>query len=431
MAESPTILPGENGAESPPTPLFSSQTPPEVGERMVVVGQMLATSGEALLGSLKSPVRTSSDLIKAAGVNKDIASRFMSALAKRDPMAVAYYMPGVESLRRISRGAKARAGAPAAPVIKTFDQAISAFERFLQDELGGRHALDAVASAWLPEARERFEATSRQMHFRATANLRGIECRVITNASLICPGADADRYDAVQISGLVGLQRLRPTVPLKLATFEHRDDTAGRPTMTIDGRPIPADGSMEEYLPQFSTRDASCVRVLSAGSCSFYQFVDQSLGVGRSNDLIFGQYVQGLFRRWARQPGDIAANMESVEIPAQRLVLDVLVHRDAWPGIEPELMIYNTCTRGTALPYDASRDSDRVDLLDSIRPLGDGVDCCRVTEAPRYLDLLRWSCAQRGWDPGAFRVYRCDTRHPVVGMQYTAAFRLRERPLPA
>src|SRR3569832_1079539 len=78
------------------TPTSLPAPPPEVGERMVVVGKMLATSGEALIGSLRTPVRTSTDLTKAAGVNKDIASRFMSALAKRDPMAVAYYMPGVE-----------------------------------------------------------------------------------------------------------------------------------------------------------------------------------------------------------------------------------------------------------------------------------------------------------------------------------------------
>src|SRR4051812_37771739 len=84
------------------------------GQRAVVVGQILASASEGLLTALRVPVRTSGDLVKAAGINKDIAGRFLTALAKRDPLAVVYYMPGVESLRRLSRGARTRVGDPAA-----------------------------------------------------------------------------------------------------------------------------------------------------------------------------------------------------------------------------------------------------------------------------------------------------------------------------
>ncbi|HYD01393.1 MAG TPA: hypothetical protein VEB22_09225 [Phycisphaerales bacterium] len=393
---------------------------------MVVVGRMLATSGEALLGSLRSPVRTSSDLIKAAGVNKDIASRFLSALSKRDPMAVAYYMPGVESLRRLSRGAKSRSGDALA--IKTFDAAISAFEEFLQDELGGRHALDAMASAWLPEARERFEFASRQMAFRASANLRGLECRTLVNAGLIAPGADADRYDAVALQGLIGIQRLRPAVSLTVATYDRRGDTAGRPNFTIDGRPIAGEELPHELLPAFSRGEPLDLRVVRRGSSAAFQLVGTALGASAAGDSFFGVYSPGLFRRWARFPGDRAAHMEVLEVPTQRLVLDVLLHEDVWPGRDPELLLYETCVRGTASVNEPARNPDRVDMLDTARLIGRGVDCCRVAETPRYLDLLHWTCEQRGWDQSKFRVYRCDARYPVVGVQYTMAFGLPERP---
>src|SRR5262249_50181130 len=126
------------------------------GERVVAVGQELAAASQALLDALATPVRTSGDLVRATGVNKDIAGRFLTALAKRDPLAVVYYMPGVESLRRLSQGARSRIETPAA--VNGFDEAIVAYEELLEDELGGRHALDAMAGAWLPEARERFES---------------------------------------------------------------------------------------------------------------------------------------------------------------------------------------------------------------------------------------------------------------------------------
>ena len=49
-------------------------------------------------------------------------------------------------------------------------------------------------------------------------------------------------------------------------------------------------------------------------------------------------------------------------------------------------------------------------------------------ESPRYMDLLRWTCEQRGWDPSQFRVYRLDSRYPVVGVQYAMAFHLESKP---
>lgn len=408
-----------------PQPGLAEEQSVSACERLVVIGKLLANSSDKLLAALPAQVRTSSDLMKATGVNKDIASRFLSALSKRDPMAVAYYMPGVESLRRLSHGARSAVSNKKA--VEEFDKAVSAFEGFLQDELGGRHALDAMASAWLPEAREKFEFTSRQMAFRSAANLRGLECQVITNTAIVHPGADTDRYDAVQVAGMLGLQRLRPSVPLMLTMFDHRDDTSGLQAQTLDVRPIRGDSDAAEFLPQFGRGKPPRIGVVRKGTASIYQLVDEGLGAEAAGDLFFGQATPGLMRRWGRHAGDIAAVMEAVEIPAQRLVMDVLLHPDVWPGIEPELMHYNTGVRGAALPYDRSRDMDRVDLLDTVRYVGTGVDYCRMGEAPKYVELLRWACQNRGWDPSCFRVYRCDSRYPVVGVQYTMAFKLQER----
>lgn len=414
--EKPSILP-----TIAVTPLLASAAP--AGERVVVVGRMIAAASEAFLEGLRVPIRTVSDLAKATGVNKDIASRFLTALAKRDPLAVVYYMPGVESLRRLSRGARSRAADSAA--VQRFEVAVAAFEELLQDDLGGRHALDAMASAWLPEARERFEAASRQMAFRAAANLRGLECRTLINSALFHPGADPQRYDTVNIQGLIGMQRLRPAVSLTIATYDRMGDTAGRANYTIDGGRISGeDGSPHELLPQFCRGDPLALHVVRRGSYSAFQLVSNALGAGAANDSYFGVYSPAVYRRWARFEGDTAAHSEVLEVPTQRLVLDLLLHPEVWPGVEPELLMYDTCVRGTASTNDRARDADRVDMLDSPRMIGKGIECCRIAESPRYLDVLRWTCEQRGWDPSNFRVYRLDSRYPVVGVQYAMAFHL-------
>ncbi len=404
-------------------PATSPPSETSISERVASVGRLLASAGQSFLSSLPTPVRTSSDLVKAAGVNKDVASRFLMALGKHDPLAVVYYMPGVEGLRRLSRAARP----PAAPA---FDEAIAAFERLLEDDLGGRHALDAIASAWLPEARERFEAASRQMAFRAAANLRGVECQAEITTTIIPPGDNPERFDAVSVSAIMGVRRLRPAVPLTIATFATLGDPASSPHLTLDGRPFPADHPPVELLHGYGRGDPPPLRAARFGDCTAFQVVGDALGAGAEGDAVFGHYVPASFRRRAKKPGDAISLLHIIEVPAQRLIMDALVHPDVWPGRDPELSFFNTTIRGYALPDDPSRAADRMDFVDTVRRIGAGVDCCRIAEMPRYVDLLRHACELRGWDPSCFRVYRLDTRYPVSGVQYVVSFRQDDPPAP-
>lgn len=397
-----------------------------LGERAMVVGRMLIDAGQEFLGALKAPVRTSTDLVKAAGVNKDVAGRFLAAMGKRDPLAVVYYMPGVESLRRLSRGARSRSPNPVA--INAFDEAIATFEQFLEDEIGGRHALDAMASAWLPEARERFESASRQMVFRAAANLRGVECEAEVSTLMLHPSGEPDRFDGVELFGLVGLRRLRPSVPLPLMTHQLMDNVADRRMLSVDGRTLDGRDDADVLLPRFGRGDPLAVRASRAGSSVTYQLVGEGLGAERASDVFTGRFIPAYHSRWATKGAPYAGTCVVPDVPTRRLVADVLLHPDVWPSRDPELMFYETAGRGMASPNDASRDADRLDLLDSVRRVGSGIECCRVAEAPRYVDLLRWVCEERGWDPGCFRVYRCDSKYPVYSVQYTMAFRRDEGP---
>lgn len=359
-------------------------------------------------------------------MNKDVASRFLAAMGKRDPLAVVYYMPGVESLRRLSRGARSRALNPVA--IGTFEEAITTFEQFLQDEIGGRHALDAMASAWLPEARERFESASRQMVFRAAANLRGVECEAEVSTLILHPSPESERFDGVELFGLLGLRRLRPAVPLPLMTHELMDTVADRRMLSLDGRALDGDDPGDVLLPQFGRGDPLAVRAFRAGSSVTYQLVGEGLGAGRASDVFSGRFIPGYHSPWATKGAPFAGTCVVPDVPTLRLVADVLLHPDVWPNRDPELVFYETAGRGLASPNDASRDADRVDVLDSVRRVGNGIECCRVAEAPRFVELLQWVCEQRGWDPACFRVYRCDSKYPVYSVQYTMGFRRDPRP---
>ncbi len=118
----------------------------------------------------------------------------------------------------------------------------------------------------------------------------------------------------------------------------------------------------------------------------------------------------------------------SIATPARRLVFDVLVHEDVYPGVEPELVLHDTAVEGVANVNDRTRDVDRLDLLEQLRPLGRGIGGIRTGHLPRHAELLRDVFTALEWDPDSFRTWRVEIDFPVHGSQASVAFAAPERP---
>jgi hypothetical protein len=117
-----------------------------------------------------------------------------------------------------------------------------------------------------------------------------------------------------------------------------------------------------------------------------------------------------------------------IDIPVKTLIVDVLVHQDVWPGVEPELRMYDTTGRGLANPTDPARDMDRIDILESIQDMGTRLEGFRAKEAGRYVEMVRYICGRLDWDSDHFRGYRCRVDYPVHGTQVAMVFVPQEPP---
>ena len=66
--------------------------------------------------------------------------------------------------------------------------------------------------------------------------------------------------------------------------------------------------------------------------------------------------------------------------------------------------------------------------------LGDGVERCRISEAPWYVDLINEVCQRMNWDAErfrgfrGFRGFRARIEYPVYGSQIVIAYDGRTRP---
>lgn len=408
----------------PSRPTISNHSSAALEARISHTGHELLTAVEELVSTLPASSRRPADVSRAFRINKDLSSRLLIALGKRDALAAAYYMPGPEALRKLIQTAASRK-APQV-VLDRLRGAVAEFEALVREQGGGRGSLAAIISAWVPEARARFEMESKQAAFRGMSQLRGTAARTMVQAAFLHPSAKPERIDGLGIVGYSGLRRLRPGAPMHISTLRTGMAGAEDAPFTVAGERIDA-MSADMLLREFCSEPTPEILIRPAGSVVHYLVAGDRVGLASAIDLFLGEYTPAVFgmRGTMRADGTgprhntVAAD---IEICTEELVFDTLVHEDIWPGVDPDVAVYDTSMLGRINPNDRERDIDRMDLLETTTPLGRGVQSCRIASVPRYVDMLRSVCAQRGWKESSFRCYRCHVHYPVYGTQVHILF---------
>ncbi len=387
--------------------------------RIVRTGEALSTTLEAVVDAVPGKPRGPGDLARRFGIDKVLASRVLKAARNRDPLATLYESPGPQPLRRVLRSAASK-GVPR-EIVAAAEEAVDRFEELVRHEAGDRSALDAIISAWLPEARRVFELRRKQAVFRAMSQLKGSAVDLSLGTVLIHPADDGATLDVVWLFGLFGLQRLRPGAPIKLTSRRIVQGLHPRHPQTLDGRTVEDLRGLR--LDDYCSQPEVELDVHDMGEVVRYMLADPGYGPAARSDLVFAEVNRAEMERFA-PPGSTRKGyfFTEVTIPARGLLFDVLVHKDVYPSGEPALVIYDTVSEGVASVNDRSRDFDRLDMLESVQPLGVGFDKFHFAALPSYVRMLQEVSARLGWQAESFRGYRCAVDYPIYGSQVTMAF---------
>lgn len=367
-------------------------------------------------------VRRPAEFQRVLKLDRSLTSRLLRALEMDDPLAALYRMPGPQGLRLILQAARKSASSNQEPIVRA-EQALTDLEYIVATEVGDWKALHAALCGWIPEAREQFEIANRQAAFRAMSNIKGVTADAMVSVTLIHPGgASEDWVTRAGITGLCRLKRLRPGTPMGFLHGSSIAPPPGTERLSLDGHPIdPTHGA--PLLQEFSTSPMPTFEVRVDGDIVHYLLQGDGVGVGSLVDLYFADVMRGRYpahRSISPRPATPGA---VIDVPVKTLIVDVLVHRDVWPGVEPELHMYDTAIRGIANPVDASRAMDRVDVQETIQFLGTQSSRFRATEVACYGDMVRSVCGKLGWDSESFRGFRCRVEYPVYGTQVSMIFR--------
>jgi hypothetical protein len=396
-----------------------SPDPGSVETRIVEVGAHLARTFNSVLDALPGVPHRPQWLARSLGVNTVLTSRLLKAAGHPDPIAVAHLIPGPEPLRRLLRAAEKKRVEPA--LIREARTAVDRFERLIDTVAGDRSALDAIISGWLPAAREQVELLAKQSVFRGVGQLLGTTSDLEHRTIILYPSAETrGRADSLWITVTRGLRRVRPGLVVKYDSIH-----TTTPVLTIGGQPV--DGLRGLLLERFCSKPLPKLKVSHLGGRAQYTLSGDAVGVQSAVDLVYAMFLPGKkeLNRASGEGPRKSSMAVGIARPSKLIIVDVLLHRDVYPGQEPELRLYRgTAGEGPADPDDASQDINRLDIVESIKPLGQGLASFVAQDAPGHQDMIRHVCKRRGWDVEKLRGYRCRIEYPMYSSQIVISFEL-------
>ncbi len=407
-----------------PTP--TPQRPLESIEvRITQTGDALLRGLTRVIDQLPGAEAGPQKLAGQLGVDKVLASRLLKALRSTDPMAMVHRTPGPEPLRRVL-AASAKLGV-APDLLAEAHAAVNQYEDLIRSDIGDRSALEAILSAWVPEARREFELRRKQAAYRAMSQLKGVEAEVYAEAAIFWPSHDGQHIDIVWVKAVIGLHRLRPGVPVHFTSQRRVEGRDGRRPTNLAGEPV--DSVQGAVVPEFSTNPVPRLRTQIAGEATHYLLDEPGFGSGSAVNLVTCEVNRAEIPRYLPVARNRRAWASSdINIPARTSQFDLLIHHDLYPAESPDLRVYDTTIRGQADVNDPTRDIDQYDLLETIEPLGANADRFGSSVVPQYRAMLAHICSALAFDGTKLRGYRVLSEYPIYGSQFAMTLRTTDPP---
>lgn len=399
-------------------------------DRVRKLGKTLVERSVDVLDSIPEHQQGPIQLARTLKMDKATASRLLRAAAMRDPFAALQQIPGPEPLRGFAQAATSYGVAKTR--IESFLESVQQFDQIIRDEAGDRSGFDSILAAFLPESRDAFELKRKQAVYRAMSQLKGVVAQTNIVSAIIHPSKDPSKMDIVWTFGYLGLQRLRPGVPVRITTRRVNTPHAPgeKPTprrpLTIDGHEV---GDFEGLLlAEGCTKPLPKLRVEQTGDLSHYLLAGDSFGPKAACDLTFAELNRGEVPRYVAHAGKRRFVYTDVPIPVERLIFDAIIHEDVLGPAGAQLALYDTSTRGIADINDRARDIDKVDLSETLRPLGRGIDRCRLSDVPWYDGLLERITTTLGYDASKLVTSRTTIDFPLHATQIAITYEAQTAP---
>lgn len=374
----------------------------------------------ALLAAAPGETHRATDVEKAFGVDYKLAWQTFRIANAENPLAAGSSVPARVSMRKLLQAASKKRIPE--QLIERVSAAFEVFEQFVSTDAGDRESLEALLSAFLPEERQKQELAAKAADFKARSQINGIAAEAELFCAFYLPARNATMVDLAFVQGHIGLRRIWPGAPIR---FGYENSGLAK-LRTLDGTPMTS--GQDALLREFSTSPLPEFKRHATDVSTYYSVTEQDVGLRSAINLVRGLLNHENKPLHRQDDGRThTAVLSILDVPSKRLTMDVFLHEDVYPGVSPELTIHDTSRDGVITRVnDPAREHDRLQIHESVRPLGTRFVQAKLAHIPGYLDMLRHAADKLQVDPATLRGYRLDVQYPVYATQYTIAFRLPE-----
>lgn len=355
--------------------------------------------------------RRLTDLAEIMEIDTKLAWKLTRIVELSDPFSAGLYIPGAAGYKILRQAAMKRGVTQSE--IESLDRAYRGFESLQRAHAGDRRTLDMLLSGLVEEEQGRRDIEQRKAAFHANSSMWGVRASMRLMSFFVHPSAsDPTRIDVAHLTGLFGVNRTRPNVPWRVAQLRSQDNT-GRSAAVQRARPIdpgaPPEGPAMLLDHCSATLPRLCPVRLPDGRTEF-RLGEGPVGLRSEFDLVVAEFMPDAGGRY-RAPDDLYLSVTSRNrTPAERLVLDLIVHRDLYPELELEAMLVSELW-GDRDTIDRD-DPERLPLIDRVVRVGAGMSAFHHRHIPRHAELMGRVLGVCGWDPDGFETYRLEMQYP-------------------
>jgi hypothetical protein len=364
-------------------------------------------------GSPKSP----SELDKLSGAGFTNCWRVFQVVGSGDFLSRVGRAPTPSSLKLLLAAGTRQGVKP--QTAQNVERAAREFQQFVKRNAKDRAAFESMlAGISGDESTEKIQMSQRRGAYRNLSHIWGIQVDLQFGCLMARRSADGAAADMVRLHSLRGIRRLRPGSQITLFAY-HQNPSFTPGAMQMEGA-IDAEAAARyemPLLPQFCTDPVPPVEkiVLPSGWVT-YNTVGSDIGPRADIGCAFGRIV-----RDAPFMIDVGAigggrrlfhsTLNHTRKPVEMLIQELLVHRDSFPGIRPELIVYQY-SEGERTQESARR-AMQFPVDEKLTNEG-RADRAELADVPNYARMLRLGADAAGWDLAEFDVYRVRMPYPIM-----------------
>jgi hypothetical protein len=391
----------------------SEQLLPRFETETIVAAASVREALGALVSEIPGEIRKPRELQRVLGVDYKICWQVFNVIQAGDPLKAAKFTPSAPALKRFL--ASSLSIGINASRVEAVQSAIDQFTSVVRKHAEDRSTFQAMVSAASEGDDAAAELPHRRAAYRAMSHIWGAQVESHLSLNFVRRSSSGDRLDECSIAIKRGFHRLRTTAsPIVSGS---RPSVEEAPPSQFIRQPLDVEAAKKyqaPILPLFSSRPLPKLRTEPGGGGWVHTKLAEE-GIGRQSrvNLAFGMGTIGLPVSFDADGRRLFRSGAVFRTPTGLLVMDVLVHRQSFPNIDPEAVAFQSMP-GEENPV-VAKEAPQLPVHERIAMLGSAHLASDTPDWPDYSKALRYAAEKMKWDLAEFDIFRLRMEYPVIG----------------